>query len=252
MTRIPRIGAVYPDDVWVDLDVQDMINEFRFFLPDKVDMVTARTCCPSGEANAKNGIWLAENGEIEEAARRLLRYSPDCIAYFCTTVSFIRGMGYDEEIIDRIKNKTGLSATTTSTAMIKALNYLEVKRISLASPYMPDVELAFINFFEEHNFKIINSVALNLPNDHPLVLPEQICNAVEKADKPEADAIFVGCTGQKIGRHLNNLETSLGKPVLSANQVTVWHALQLIDHEPYVPGCGSLFDRDSSFIPKKE
>ena len=65
--------------------------------------------------------------------------------------------------------------------------------------------------------------------------------AVEEADRPEAEAVFVGCTGQRVGRLLDSIEDRLGKPVLSANQVTVWHALQLIDREPVVPGRGSLF-----------
>ncbi|MCH8205607.1 MAG: hypothetical protein IH956_01220, partial [Chloroflexi bacterium] len=183
---------------------------------------------------------------IEEAARRLMRYSPDCFAYYCTTVSFVRGFGSDEEINQRITRATGLPATTTSTAMVKALKSLGVRRLALASPYMPDVEAAFIDFLTAHGFEIVSSVALNLPEDHSIVPPERIRRAAEEADRPEAEAVFVGCTGQRIGAILDDIESRLGKPVLSANQVTGWHALQLIGREPVAEGRGSLFARQAA------
>ena len=241
MPDIPRIGAIYPDDAWVDADVQRMLGEFRYFLPKGVEMVAAETPVPNKEASAEMGVWLAENGDIEVAAQRLLRYSPNCYAYFCTTASFIRGVDLDEEINARVTQATGLPATTTSTAMVKALKQLGVTRLALASPYMPDVEAAFIAFLEGHGFEIVNNVALNLADGHSIVPPERIRGAAEDADRPEAEAVFVGCTGQRLGHLLDDMEARLGKPVLSANQVTVWHALQLVGCEAVVSNRGSLF-----------
>ena len=241
MPELPRIGAIYPDDAWVDEDVRRMVAEFRCFLPEGVEMVTVETPIPNKVASAEIGVWLAENGDIEEAAQRLLRYNPDCFAYFCTTVSFIRGVGMDKEISARITDATGLPATNTSTAMVRALKCLGVTRLALASPYMPDVEKAFIAFLEGNGFEIVGSVALNLPDGHGIVPPERIRAAAEEADRPEAEAVVVGCTGQKLGEMLDDMEAVLGKPVLSANQVTVWDALQLIGCEPVVANRGSLF-----------
>lgn len=250
-TPAGRLGAVYPNDMWVDEDVQSLLADFRYFLPDGVGMVSAGTPCPVGEGNAEYGRGLAENGDIDEAARRLMRYSPDCIAYFCTTVSFIRGIGADEAISERITRATGLPATTTSTAMVKALRSLGVKRLSLASPYMPDVEAAFAGFLEAHGFEVVNSVALNLPGGHSTVDPERMRQAAEAADRPEAEALFVGCTGQRLGSLLDDMERRLGKPVLTANQVTAWHALHLLGHEPAMERRGSLFSRRGLAAPSR-
>ena len=129
--------------------------------------------------------------------------------------------------------------------MVKALRQIGVTRLALASPYMPDVEKAFITFLEGHGFEIENSVALNLPDGHGIVPPDRIRAAAEDADRPEAEAVFVGCTGQRLGHILDDMEAKLGKPVLSANQVTVWHALQLVGCEPVVPNRGSLFSRET-------
>ena len=76
--------------------------------------------------------------------------------------------------------------------MVKALRSLGVKRLSLASPYMPDVAAAFVGFLEAHGFEVVNSVALNMPGGHWTVDPERMRRTAEAADRPEAEAIFVG------------------------------------------------------------
>jgi len=81
---------------------------------------------------------------------------------------------------------------------------------------------------------------LNLPDGHMTVPVGAIRDAALRADHPGADAVFVGCTGQKLADQLDGLETELGKPVLCANQVTVWDVLGILGHRTRVPGRGSL------------
>ena len=52
------------------------------------------------------GVWLAENGDIEEAARRLtVRKAPDVIGYFCTTVSFVLNEREDARISSETRQR---------------------------------------------------------------------------------------------------------------------------------------------------
>jgi maleate isomerase len=156
-----------------------------------------------------------------------VRTSPDVLAYYCTTVSFVRGVGGDEDISRRMTDATGLPATTTSTAMLAALRAVGARRVALASPYMPDVEEKLIAFLAGHGIETVNSVALNLPLDHSIVPQADILAAARRADRATADAVFISCTGQRLHAHLDDIEASLGKPVLAANQVTSWHALAI-------------------------
>ena len=158
--RAPRLGAIYPDDMWVDLDVEAVLNDFRHFLPTQVELISAATPVPAVSMALKTGVALAENGDIEEAACRLLRYDPTLFAYYCTTVSFVRGPGKDHEISQRITEATGKPATTTSTAMIEALKALNVRKVSLVSPYLPDVEEKFVEFLEAHEIKVSKACRL--------------------------------------------------------------------------------------------
>jgi maleate isomerase len=47
------------------------------------------------------------------------------------------------------------------------------------------------------------------------------------ADVPDADAVFIACTALPTLDVLAPLEADLGKPVVSANQATMWGALRL-------------------------
>ena len=40
---------------------------------------------------------------------------------------------------------------------------------------------------------------------------------------------------------VDDLEAAIGKPVLTANQVTVWNGLDLVGPVPSLPSLGSLF-----------
>lgn len=239
--RARRLGAIYPDDAWVDCEAQALVDEFRRFMPIEVELVSAATYVPPRDNTADLGVALAENGDIEEAARRLMRHGPACFAYYCTTVSFIRGPGGDVDISRRISDATGLPATTTSTAMILALRELGVARVALASPYLADVDERFQAFFHAHGIEVVGSRSLRLERGHSVVPSQEMVQLVEQADDPAADAVFVGCTGQRLAVHLTAMERRLGKPVLTANQVTSWHALRLMGLESRLEGRGRLF-----------
>ena len=85
-----------------------------------------------------------------------------------------------------------------------------------------------VEFVEAHGIKVSNSVSLSLSSGHFRVAPDEARQLAESADTPDAEAVFVACTGLRLSPCLEALESKLGKAVLTANQVTSWHALQLM------------------------
>jgi maleate isomerase len=241
MGRELRLGVVYPDDLWVDEDVAVVKDEWRRFLLPEVEMVAARTHIPMRDQTADFAIGLLENGEIEAAAKRMLRYRPQVIAYYCTTISFIRGIQGDRALIRRMEDTTGVPCTTTSSAVAAALGALGIRRVATASPYMPDVNEALGRYLAEHGVEVVSSRPLHLTEDHGLVPAERIRAAAEAADDPRAEAILISCTGQKISGFVAEMERQLGKPVIGSNQATGWQALRMLGLEPRLPGRGALF-----------
>lgn len=52
-----------------------------------------------------------------------------------------------------------------------------------------------------------------------------IAERILRADDPQAQAIFVSCTNLPTYDVIEPLEQALGKPVLTANQLTMWACL---------------------------
>ena len=59
---------------------------------------------------------------------------------------------------------------------------------------------------------------------------------VRRADRQEARAVFVACTNLPTYDLIAPLEQELGKPVLTANQVTLWAGLRRLGLTPEGPG----------------
>lgn len=236
------LGAIYPDDMWIDYDINCTLDEFRKFLPEDVPIVSVRTHVPMDDSTLEFGIWLAENGDIEAAAARLMRLEPRVFAYYCTTASFVLGVKGDTKLKKRVEDATGRPCTTSSTSIVNALHHLGVRRVSTASPYLEDVNQALSRYLAECDIEVVNSNALHCPLDHSLVPPATIREAAQTADVREADAVLISCTGQKTAEFISDLEEEIGKPVVTSNQATGWQALKMLGVEPRLTGRGVLFE----------
>ena len=75
-----------------------------------------------------------------------------------------------------------------------------------------------------------------LPNETVLQFAEAV-----SSDAPSADAVLLPDTALHTVDILDALDFRLGKPVLTANQVTVWKGLELLGPVPELPGLGALF-----------
>ena len=237
-----RIGVLYPGDGLLD-------HEFWELAPPGVGVYITRTAVPRAEVSVTTADDLAADPDIEESA---LRYTIDLssIAFACTSVSFIRGIGGDREIIERIEKAAGVPATTTSTAAVKALQALGAKRVAAATPYVDEINVKLEEFLEGHGIEVAAVKGMQLGHDIGLVSAGEVYRFVKSMCPFEADALFISCTNFVTVEILEALEQDLGISVISANQVTMWEALNLAQVTPYKPGCGSLFNDATQLFPK--
>ena len=230
-----RIGVLYPGDGLLD-------HEFWQLAPEDVGVFITRTAVPRGEVSAEAALDLAVDPDIEESA---LRYTIDLdsIAFACTSISFIRGVGGDTEIIERIERAAGVPATTTSTAAVKALRAMGATRVAVATPYVDEINIGLREFLAGHGFQVVAVAGMELGHGIGQVPADEVRRFVTRACHPAADAVFISCTNFATVEILDALEQDLGVPVLSANQVTMWDALSLAQVTPCKEGVGSLFAR---------
>jgi maleate isomerase len=108
-----------------------MEPELNRLAPDGVSIHAARLKL-IGEFTPENLIQMTK--ETKHAAKEL-KGVVDIIAYGCTSGSFVKGVNWDTEIIAQITKAANIPATTTSTAVVKALKKMNLKRIAMATPY---------------------------------------------------------------------------------------------------------------------
>jgi maleate cis-trans isomerase len=66
----------------------------------------------------------------------------------------------------------------------------------------------------------------------------------EAGDHADAQALLLPDTALHTAAYVRDLEQELGKPVLTANQVTVWEALRLAGRRVNAPALGALFTKE--------
>jgi len=76
-------------------------------------------------------------------------------------------------------------------------------------------------------------------NDIPL---QRVYDYARSVVEPDADTIFISCTGLRTIGAIEALEADLGRPVISAIQATFWDALRITGINEAKPGFGSLFE----------
>jgi len=177
---------------------------------------------------------------VPEKSNLLAHARVDAIAFGCTSGSFIKGMGYDEKLIEAIKNSTGIMATTTSTAVVEALRIAEVKRLSVCAPYSDSIMDKLKKFLEKNGFEVVKIKGLNMACGEGDLSLDATYNLIREIDSPRADGIFISCTDFKTVELLDILESDFGKKVISSNQATMWKLLRLSGMKTPVCGFGSL------------
>ena len=176
------------------------------------------------------------------AARLLADAAVDAIAFACTTGSLYAGPRHDQRIISRIEDATGIPATTTTTALLEALMTLHIRSLAIVSPYEPWASDRVVRFLQKRALVVDGARALSVPDDELASFPpEDIANAVCEIDSPRVDAVFISCTAFRGVEALMLLGDTLGKPILSSNQVTYWKLARMTTQPWTLTNAGSAF-----------
>ncbi|RPJ05016.1 MAG: maleate cis-trans isomerase [Deltaproteobacteria bacterium] len=206
-------------------------EEYRQIVPYGISIHTARVHNPEAKSEEeKEAAMMRMNQEVERAAREVAGVEPDVIIYACTTGSFLKGPGYDQEVERMVSSRTGIQALTTTTAVVEALRALHLKRIGMATPYTRGIAAREKDFLEQviPGLKVVSEKNLEMISnlDRGRLLPLTAYRAAREIDTPEVEGIFVSCTNWRTIEVINLLEQDLNKPVVTSNQASVWLALK--------------------------
>ena len=179
---------------------------------------------------------------METQSQLLASADVDVIKLGATAPSFLKGLGYDREIIAKIEAASGKPATTTSTALLQALQHLGAKRVVLGSAYDDKVNAIAKSFLEANQFEVLDAQGLSLVDNLVVgrLAVETAYDLAMKINRPDADAIVLACTNWKSMDVIERIERETGKPVISTTQASVWATLKAIGWKQPVAGYGRL------------
>lgn len=201
-------------------------HEYWQWVPDQASLHITRT--PALEMSMDLGMASAigEAGVVAEATRSLLTATPRVVVYACTSGSFVGGLDGEARLRAAMEQAGAPHALTTSGALLQALESLNVRRVAVATPYDSEVTVKLSEFLAEAGYETVSGAFLGLTGDIFRVNRETVRLLARAADRTEADAVFLSCTNLRTFDVLPEIEEVLGKPILTANQVTMWVALR--------------------------
>lgn len=227
------IGIIYPGAG------QHHLADFHKLAPNGV-FVGATSVPRHKDESLEAMMHLDEH--VVEAAKQLAASRPDVIGWICTAGSFLKGKGHDERLIKEMEEATGIPCMTTSTAVMAALRQLRAKKLCVATPYPLNVNEVEKKFLEDNGFQVLKCDGLDLVDNNILGnLPPTVLYRLAKAiDVPEAEAMFISCTGLDVLDIIEPLEHDLGKPVITSNQASYWLTFKMARVGEPIQGYGRL------------
>jgi len=234
-----RLGILVPSGI-IALE-----PEFRVMTPEGVSCHFHRFTFKGGNSNEEVVTHLRKAADlIADAAEIITHVSPAAVVMAGTGVSFIGGYGYDQMLIEKMKERNGnLPTTTTSTSVIEAFRKLRITKVSMAMAYVEQVARTAVKFVQDNGVKVLNAKWLNKTGiDIAEVSKETLYHLAREVDDPESEALFISCVNLHTIEIIETLENELQKPVITSNQATLWNILRLANIRDKIRGYGQLFD----------
>ncbi|TRO69769.1 MULTISPECIES: decarboxylase [unclassified Streptomyces] len=170
----------------------------------------------------------------------------EAVVWACTSGSFVYGWEGAHDQVRTLATTAGLPASSTSFAFAHAVRELGVKRVAIAATYPDDVAVLFGTFLTDAGLDVlgVRSSGIITAAEVGTWGEAEVLALARAGDHPEAEVVLLPDTALHTASHIPSLEKELGKPVLTANQVTVWEALRLTDRRVNAPELGALFTRE--------
>ncbi|NQV45156.1 MAG: arylmalonate decarboxylase [Rhodospirillales bacterium] len=221
------------------LATEQTIEDDVFTLrPDGVGVHFTRVPIPD---SITNETLTAQADLLAAAASTILPDgSLDVTCYACTSGSLVIG---EERVFEELLvGAPNAKPTSLITGVIRALRTLGVKRISVATPYLDEINRREEVYLKDVGFDVLNIVGLNIEKDSEMVRvpPEYIVEFAMAVDHPDSEALFISCGALRTLDVIDEIEQRLGKPVICSNQAMIWDTLRLAGVKDTIEGYGKL------------
>ncbi len=167
----------------------------------------------------------------------------DSIVWACTSGSFVFGWEGAARQVAALREVAGVPASSTSFAFVDAVVELGAWRVAVAATYPGDVAERFVEFLGAAGIDVVrlSSRGLVTAAEVGILGRVDVLDFAGANDHPDAEVLLLPDTALHTVAWLDELEQRVGKPVLTANQVSIWQGLRLAGAGLVRPGFGTLF-----------
>ena len=179
---------------------------------------------------------------LDDAAETLRTDPIDAAAYASTTSAYVIGFAAETAIASGLEARLAVPVVAACASAVLALRTLEVERVALVGApwFAPEFNDLGAAYFRSQGFDVVCSRSAELAHDPAQVEPAAVCEWTTRHLSDEAQAVFIGGNGFRAAEAIRPLETAIGRPVLTANQVLLWHLLACTETHCDIDGYGQL------------
>jgi maleate isomerase len=233
-----RIGLIIPqDNAVIEPELYSITNQLKDITIHSTRLLTAEMS------------EMPENGIQTSSVFRSL--GTDVNVYACAETAFLKGVDGNQYISNKIFEQTNKPAITAMSAMVEAIQFLNVKNITLVTPYTESRIAVISGFFERMGINVVR--ANNQNSKYYPIDPEnqEKCNTqpyytayqmAREIDCNDSEAVIISATNIRTFEIINRLEQDLQKPVITTNQAIVWAILRKLGIKKNIPSLGKLLN----------
>jgi maleate isomerase len=233
--------------------------EWWAMLPPNVSVHAARVSATAPWAawqENRKGVDLHD--DLARGSRQFAAMRLSAVVIGHSSSSFVGGKGWDEAVVENLSHTLGskVMVTTNGLDTLAALRASGVRRpFLIVPPWFNDKAVAAgVRYYQDHGIK----PAAHLRHDpgpewrglppgelyrHGMGFAQEVTSLsaqISAGCPTTADGVLIAGTGFRCVAILDALEQDLKRPVLSANQASLWHCLRLAGVPSDVSGYGKL------------
>ena len=234
-----KIGVVIPSTNWVvEAELETLPLEGVSFHFGRMHILDARM-----DTNERFEAMMQRfRNTIGETIDSVVTCRPEYMLMGMSSETFWGGREGAQHFLEEMEERAGLPVTTGAISVQEALNLYGARRIAVVTPYQEVGDEQVHKFLTDCGYEVVRLVGLKCESAHAIaqLSEERVEPVLRDLDGDDVDALVQVGTNFSMIRLADELERTLGKPVIAINAANIWHALRHAGIDTQFDGFGSL------------
>lgn len=192
---------------------------------------------------SEQALGQFDDSPILAAAELLADAKVDVIGWSGTAAGWM-GFERDQRLVERIRERTGIPATTAVLALNELMALQDIRRLALVTPYTADVQQRIVDNYAAAGVEVVaeRHLGICVNHDFGLVPETQIDALLDEVARAQPQAVATYCTNLHAAQLAPGFEARSGITLLDTVSTTVWGMLRAAGVPPaQVQGWGRLY-----------